>query len=233
MSTLTNGFVLETLFLLASGYIIYDAPICRFWWSGSAGYVLYFRIIVTGLSLVIPVTAVLYVLAPWEIWFFNLKISHEHAPILTFLVALALRCLAKIGTLVYGGINPDWKYKLELNNINKNGLNILVCERVYEEKMIMVTLENQKVYVGWPINYSSNEDEKWLGIVPQWSGYRDNKTNINLEINYSKILGYEPSKQNRMLISVEKVVTVQPFDEETFIAFNPDPEPTANNPATP
>lgn len=227
MSTLTNGFVLGTLFLLASGYIIYDAPVCRFWLSRAAGYILYFRIIVTGLLLIIPVTAVLYVFSPWEIKYFDLAISHEHAPILTFLIAVALRILVARIVRIYGKINPDWKYKLELKNLNQNGLNKLIYERVYAGKMIQVTLENRKVYVGWPINYSSNEDEKWLGIVPtmEWSA------NISFEKNYSKVSGDKPSEQDNMLISVNKIVSVQPFDPENFAKFNS--EPTANNPATP
>ena len=171
MPTLTNGFVLGTLFLLASGYLIYDAPICRWWWSKSAGYGLYFRIIVTGLSLVFVLTLLLYALPLHRFSSLDIELGPEHAPILAFAIALAFRLTAAKYIQFYGRINPDGKYKLDLKNLNDKGLDQIIYEKIYANEMIMVTLENDKVYAGWPLEVPNNEDRDWLHLIPEWSGY--------------------------------------------------------------
>ena len=222
MPTLTNGFVLGTLFLLASGHIIYDAPLCRQWWSKSTGYGLYFRIIFTGLSLVSGLALLLYVPPFHSFPLFGVALNPEHAPVLAFAIALAFRLIAAIGIQFYGWSNPDGKYKLNLKNLNEKGLDQIIYEKIYANEMIMVTLENNKVYTGWPLEAPNNEDSNWLRLIPEWSGYRDEKANIYVETDYSEILGSSlPSERDRMLISTDKIVTVQPFDEETFQKFNP------------
>ena len=144
MPTLTNGFVLGSLFLLASGYLIYDAPICRWWWSKSAGYVLYFRIIVTGLSLVFVLTLLLYALPLHRITSLDIELGPEHAPILAFVISIILRFLFAIGVPLYGKHQPLWKHKLDLKILNENGLDQIIYEKIYANEMIMVTLENNK-----------------------------------------------------------------------------------------
>ncbi len=219
MSSLTNGFVLGTLSILACGYIIYDAPICRLWWFRSAGYVLYFRIIVTGLSLVLALTVLLYAPAFRGLTLFDVEIVPEHAPVLAFTIALAFRSFFAIGTRLCG--ERRCKYKLGLKNLNENGLAQIVYERIHARKMIMVTLENNKVYAGWPLEAPNNEERKWLRLVPEWSGYRDKQARINVETDYSSVFNMSPSERDHMLISADKIVTVQPFDVEVFQRFNP------------
>ena len=204
---------------MACGYIIYDAPICRLWLSKSTGYVLYFRIIVTGLSLVLALTVLLYAPAFHGLTLFDVEIVPEHAPVLAFTIALAFRSFFAIGTRLCG--ERRCKYKLGLKNLNENGLAQIVYERIHARKMIMVTLENNKVYAGWPLEAPNNEERKWLRLVPQWSGYRDKKSTITVQTDYSKVFNISPSNQNRMLIPVEKIVTVQPFAPEIFHKFNP------------
>ena len=119
----------------------------------------------------------------------------------------------------FGKRNPDRKYKLDLENLNELGK--IVYEKVRGEEMIMVTLKNNKVYAGWPVEALNSQDSRWLRLVPQWSGYRDEQTRINIEIDYLAVFGMSPSKQNNMLISVEEIVTIQPFDPKIYKEFNP------------
>ena len=187
MSALANGFVLGTLSILASGYIVYDAPICRFWWSRSSGYVLYFRIIVTGLLLVSILSVLLNVPVFRSFTLFDFQFGIEYAPILAFAVALVLRFCAALFILCGSKIYPPWKHRLNLKNLNDKGLDQFIYERMHAQKMIMVTLENSKVYMGWPMEAANNEDSKWLRLVPQWSGYRNNESTINIQIDYAKV----------------------------------------------
>ena len=96
-----------------------------------------------------------------------------------------------------------------------------VLVTVRSNEMIMVTLKNNKVYTGWPLEAPNYEDSNWLRLVPEWSGYRDKKARVNVETDYSAVFDASSSEQGHMLISVDQIVTVQPFDTETFQKFNP------------
>ncbi len=224
MTSLANGFALTTLSILACGYIIYGAPICRYWWRKPIGYALYFHIIVVGLALVLPLTILLYTLTLSDFTQLNSEyapvLKPEYAPVLAFFLAVVFRILAKISVWLYGKKNLDWWYRLELKNINEKGLAQIVFEKMRNGEMLMVTLENNKVYTGWPIRAPNNEDDKWLRLVPQWSGYRDDQFTINVTTDYSKVYDPTPTEREHMLIPVGKIITVQPFEEKVFDGFN-------------
>ena len=217
----TGGFVLVTLSVLASGYIIYDAPLLRWWLPKSTGYVLYFRILTTGLLLTFFLGVLLYTPMLHNVSILGLQLNPEFSPVMAFPVALGLRALVKGVTFICGKCQPQWKVQLKIQTLNEKGLDQFIFERILNKKMIMVTLENKKVYAGWPIEAPGNEDNQWLRFTPQWSGYRDADSKIIVETDYSKVLDTALLTTNRMLISVEKIVTVQPFDEEIFQKFNP------------
>ena len=217
--SLTNG-LLAILSVLASGYVIYTSPICRLWLPKADGYVLYFSTVVTGLALFYLCYALIYILSRCDFLPLDLTLAPENAPFLAFPFALFLWVLATAVFWFYGKHNPKGKRNLILKSLNEKGLDYFIFKRLIDEGMIMVTLENNKVYTGWPIDASNNEDNQWLRLVPQWSGYRDKKSTITVQTDYSKVFNISPSNQNRMLIPVEKIVTVQPFAPEIFQKFN-------------
>ncbi len=221
---MTSTLVLSAMSILACGYIIYDAPICRHWWSRYVGYVLYFRIIVTGLFLVLLLTLLLErpPLRGFDLTY--TRLGPEHVPILAFVLAISLRILAKIYVWSRGKLNPEWLSAMDLKNLNHKGLDQIIYNKIRSQKMIMVTLQNNKVYTGWPVEAPNNEDDKWLRLVPQWSGYRDKRSRVHVQIDYSKVYGQLLPDSEQMLVSVESIVTVQPFDPEVFEKFNPEPK---------
>lgn len=110
---------------------------------------LYFRIIVTGLLVALSLAVLLYIPMKWEIasiWEYPIP-KPEDAHILIFPMALLLWLLAKGVFLILEKYNPDRKYKLELANLNE--LSQIVYEN--QDNMIMVTMENDKIYAGWPV----------------------------------------------------------------------------------
>lgn len=185
------------------------------------GYALYFRIIVAGLTVALSLTVLSYTLISWNIPAFDLMLQPEYAHTLAFPVALAFWLCAKIVVLVLEKYSPARKYKLDLANLNE--LSQIVYKKVYRNEMIMVTMENRKVYTGWPVEALNNEDNRWLRLVPQWSGYRDGKFMINITTDYSTVYGdTPPSEQDHTLLSVERIVTIQPFDPDIYEEFNPE-----------
>ncbi len=219
---MVNTFALSALSILACGYIIYDAPICRRWWSRYVGYVLYFRIIVAGLFLVLLLTLLLDMPPLRGFALAHIKLGPEHAPILAFLLAIGLRILAKIFVLYYGKLDPEWLYRLDLKSLSHTEIGQIVYEKIRNKEMIMITLKNNKVYAGWPTEVSDSEYAIWLRLAPRWSGYRDEKYKVCFETDYSKVYGQLAPAQEHMLISVGRIITVQPFDPEVFEGFNPE-----------
>ncbi len=215
--SLANNFVLGVLFILASGYVVYDAPICRWFWSKYAGYILYFRIITAGLILLL----LLYPL----VGLFDLE--PEYALFLTLPAALLFRLLAKAAVWADCKCRPERGHELKLKKLDERGFEQFVYERVRDKRMILITLDNKKVYAGWPLEIPNNEDKKWLRFVPQWSGYRDKESMINIQIDYSKVFDASPVDRDYMLIPVDKIVTMHPFEVKTFLEFNPEFRPTA------
>ena len=210
--SLTNGFALGVLSIFACGYIIHDAPICRFLWARASGYVLYFRIIVIGLLLVACLTLLLQI---WSPLLFGWRPTPEDAPLGGFFIAIVLRGFLAAITLLTGKLNPAWKHKLNQNNLDGNELAEFLNERAYKEEMIVVVLENGEIYGGWSMEVLKNEDGKWLGIAPIWRGFRNAAFAISVTTKYSDT---SPTAHERMLIAVEKIVSVQPFDTEVFAA---------------
>ena len=219
----TGGFLMATLPVLASGYLIYDAPLLRLWFSKTSGYVLYFRIIAIGLFLTFVLGLISYLFTFPKVPFLDLPLHYESAPIIALFVAGFFRFMSAVVVICFKKCNPQWEKKFILKILSEKELDQFIYERIINNQMIMVTLENQKVYMGWPIEAPDNEENKWLRLTPEWSGHRDEKSMITIQVNYSKVMNNSPIDQNYMLIPVEKIVTVQLFDEEIFRKFNSEP----------
>jgi len=220
ISSLGNSFVvLGVMSVLAGGYIVYDAPICRLLWPGrQVGYVLYFRIITAGLILLLLSYALLMILPAVDSSFQNL--SPETALFLVLPFAFALRIAAAAITYCGYQVSSGWRHKLKLKELDGKGFEQFILEKINRQEMVLITLESNKVYAGWPLEIPDSENKKWLRFVPQWSGLRGENATIDIKIDYSKVFTPAQLTNNRMLIQVEKIVTLQPFDIQIFRQFN-------------
>ena len=223
ISSFGSGLVLGVLSLLASGYIVYDAPICRWFWPRSTGYVLYFRTITAGL--------ILLFLSYWLL-IFAFRLFPDYSllqPEKALLWTLPLSCFLRIlGTAtVYLGnkCSQEWRNKLKLEELAGNEFGQFILEKIVRRETVLITLESKKVYVGWPLEVPDNESNNWLRFAPLWSGFRDEDSTISIQIDYSKVLNEKRLQNNPMLIQVEKIVTMQPFELQVFQKFNPAPAP--------
>jgi len=220
ISWLANNFVVGTLSVLASGYLLHEARLCRLIWPMYAGYILYFRTITVGLFFLFFLYFLYVLLEKFTPFIEVLKINAKDVLLLTFPLALFLRILLEALTWLLCKCSLEWKDKLQLKILDERGFDKFIYEKIRDWEMVMITLESGKVYVGWPLATPINENAKWLRLVPQLSGHRNAQLEVSFQVNYSKVFGDEPSDQNHMLIPSEKIVTAQPFDIEVFEKFN-------------
>ena len=146
----------------------------------------------------------------------------EDALFLALPLSFCFRVLAKVAVYAGHKYNQEWRHELQLKELAGREFDQYIFEKMSRREMVLVTLESKKVYAGWPLEIPENENQKWLCLAPQWSGFRDNDSTIDIKIDYSAVLDTERLQTNRMLIQVEKIITVQPFDIQVFKQFNPD-----------
>ncbi len=117
-------------------------------------------------------------------------------------------------------------------------LEVLFAESLDEEKQVMITLSDGKVYVGYVI-YQPEElisEQSYFGILPTISGYRDNVTKkVNFITEYAniyqRIIAAEDSINNEMVISdfskyfkSTSVETASVYDPDVYLRFGNDQE---------
>lgn len=225
ISSIGSNILLGVLAVLASGYIVYDTPLCRWVLSGGhTGYVLYFRIITVGLVLLFLPFALISTTEWFPALLRFLRLEHEHALFLTLPLVLFLRAAAWAFVHCGGLVSSEWRGKLRMKELDGKGFEQFVLEKINRREMLLITLDSKKVYVGWPLEIPDNEDKKWLRFAPQWSGFRDDSSTIGIKINYSKVFKPSELKNNYMLIQADKIVTLQPFDIRIFEQFNSAPK---------
>ena len=245
-----------TLSILVSGYIVYGGRSFRLLIPRRTGYILYFHIATLGLLLFfVSHILIRYECLQYPATrFLNLSLGNEHAPFLAvfiaFFVVIVSGVLA-VGTRQIPGklgrAMGSWRRRLVLKSLHERRFRYFICEKMMDRKMIMATLESGKVYAGFPVHfpYHDNEDNEWLDFIPLLSGYRNEKFEIAFNINYykvhsnlfDKLLLQDPAATDedihiskmRILIPVERIVTVQPFDPRVFQQFNPKPKSSSSS----
>jgi hypothetical protein len=117
--------------------------------------------------------------------------------------------------------------------IKNDELMLLLSYSVSREMPIMFTLENGKVYVGWP-NSEPNptHDLSFIRILPYLSGYRDPKTHREkFTTDYQVVLDLVKNKNHddklahlslddfRIILPVNKIISAHLFDIKAYVEF--------------
>jgi len=228
---LNSGFapgLLGALAVLASGYLLYHVPLLHsHWYRRTEGYVLYFRIIVTG--------TLLSSLAVGFFPYYRSLFPDIPLPNATFIAALALWLLFFFMEKALVIIFPKLRDTLNLNRLEGQYFETFIYEKNIASEMIMITLENRKIYIGWPLGILvEGQENKWLRLIPFWSGCRDEKGIVEITTKYDKAFRVtdknsrsEQQESIIMLIPVDKISVLQPFYPDLWDAFH------SNAPGTP
>lgn len=94
-----------------------------------------------------------------------------------------------------------------------------------QEKSVAFTLQNGKVYIGFPVEVDANGDEPdWVVVQPLASGYRTSKGELNLTTSYEN--AYNQITQNgasirkedfKVTLPLQHIVTIQGFNLEFYV----------------
>lgn len=104
-----------------------------------------------------------------------------------------------------------------------------ITEKNDEDKLLMLTTKNNKVYIGYISRLDQPIGETYLTIIPNLSGYR-NKENLKIEIttSYTDVIekyvieNRESEIGNKLgvIIPISEIMFVSRFDTEIFGRFN-------------
>jgi hypothetical protein len=110
-----------------------------------------------------------------------------------------------------------------------------------ELKLVSVVLNSRKVYIGFVTgSFDPMNERDYIQLLPSQSGYRDFETlqlkiTTDYSIVYNRIVRQEIDIANiemndfRIVLPVSEITSINLFDEETFVLFNPpQPEQTAS-----
>jgi len=95
--------------------------------------------------------------------------------------------------------------------VHNDAIDKFLLDAYYFDKLVCITLTNNKVYVGYPSNLflSANREMKSLSLIPLYSGFRDDSyKNINFTIDYYEI--YNNIYENSESKEDDEVVINQP-----------------------
>lgn len=220
-----------------------------FWWAQKirvAPASMMLRVPLVGLLLVTLIASAAFYPDELKTWWqqFSQPTLHQipSAELGTSLISALLGpLLAVAANLVY----PRSAVELYLfrNRVN-NSLERLFYRATRRGKMVMVTLDDNKVYCGyidWIPGDPSSRDA-YLEILPVFSGYRNDERRIYLPTSYTLLLNQLDQKdwgQFKKVVPVARITSAGEFDPKYFEAFSknqtqsrvPDSPPSA--PATP
>ena len=159
----------------------------------------------------------------------DLSLEPEDVLLVTFPLTLVLYALAVAVVYCSSYVDSQWAEELKDRELSGKGLERFVWGKISRREMILITLDSKKVYAGWPLEIPDDETKQWLRFAPEWSGYRDDKSaTIHIETDYSEVFNQSQLEKNHMLVQVEKIVTLQPFDIDAFQQFNLEELPESN-----
>ena len=222
-----------------SGWLVLQSRFCRHRIWPVTGYNRYFLILLVGVLVAAVTAAVISVIRIWlldwglklpatleEIWKFPLgdKTLDEKpsdsiglALFWSAPVGLGAGLLVQLSSLFVSRGTVGRRRSAYLNKIN--GIQRFVDEASKQGRLVTLTLSNRKVYVGWP-EYLSDADNprppnQHLYFSTIFSGYRKEDT-LEMEITdgYEKFIDHYPPEEWEMVIPVNEIVHVQPFDPD-------------------
>ncbi len=110
-----------------------------------------------------------------------------------------------------------------------NEFELLLNSSFTENKLLLFTLNNGKVYIAWVKELPIPSVSKYIRIIPIISGYRDEQKNVIFTTHYLSVYG-EYIREGKvksieeldtdLILNTDDIVTVSFFDIDMYAVFN-------------
>ena len=112
----------------------------------------------------------------------------------------------------------DFKYIRMSIERKGNRLDKLLFNAINETKLIQITLDNSKVYIGWVYDIPKPMPTPYLSINPLASGYRNSQHKFELTTDYINIIedtnNYSESFQK--VLKLDNIVSISLFEPQIY-----------------
>jgi len=168
-------------------------------------------------------TILLYIAKPYCVIFCN------HLPLkMPFLCTALFTLVISYIFVKFGNKFLDKKIQIR-NAINDTGneLELLFLYSFDKKKLLLITLDNGKIYIAWVKELPIPSASPYIRFIPAISGYRDEKKNMILTTQYLSIYDQYlnegvKKEDNDIVIDVKKISSVSNFDPDMYQRFNID-----------
>lgn len=222
------NLVLHTLAILASGYIIHNI-FCKFKYTG---HTLYFRVIITGLSLLLMVYAIVFFidikkLFGQQFWSI-LKVNKddinivELAPFL--IISIAFLCkfirfcyelfLKKMG--MHSQIEKQ-RHRADLKGIEEKGFSKFIHNAIWDGSGIEVTLDNDEIIFGWVDKIFIDSHSWWIALEYCVLGRIDKRGDFSHYDVFTKTPEQKLLEEDDIIyLSMNKIITIEVYHPDEF-----------------
>jgi len=124
----------------------------------------------------------------------------------------------------------ETQYELAQKRFSIDDFELLVIESIYREMPISVTLDTDKVYIGYIRNQPIvSQLRQYLKLLPLASGYRDESQVLHIEVDYSMLISnYDTQlKKNanadddfEIVIKHDRIVSINLFNFDVYTKYH-------------
>jgi hypothetical protein len=110
-----------------------------------------------------------------------------------------------------------------------NEFELIVSKAIKEEKLILLSLKNDKFYIGWVKEIPIPSQSNYLRIIPVFSGYRDKEKRLKFTSQYieayslliqdGKGSNFEDFNSD-VVMPISEIITISFYDQEIYDILN-------------
>lgn len=105
-----------------------------------------------------------------------------------------------------------------------NELELMAAKSLKEERLVLITLKNNKVYIGWVKELPIPSLSSYLRIIPAISGFRDDDKKLKFTSHYMDAYSlFEDNNQNNdfdVVMPICEIVSISFFNQDLYDVLN-------------
>ena len=112
--------------------------------------------------------------------------------------------------------------------LKENEFEYMLVTAMTTEFMVMITMDDNKVYVGWAYQVSdpAKAERKYFSIIPVMTGFRDEHRKVEFTTYYNELyqltndaLAHLNIDHFAVALPVQRLVSCRPFDADAYSRF--------------